>query len=268
MFHTIKNGTLEYLAADALSGSVHCFSTRLGGVSEGALASLNLGTHRGDKPENVLENYRILGRAVGFSPEQTVFTHQEHTNIILRVGAADRGTGLFRPQETVCDGLITNEPGVALVCFSADCTPVLLFDPVSRAVAAIHAGWRGTANGAVCKAVEAMEREFGARPEDIRAAIGPSIGQCCFETDEDVPQAMLDAFGPEAGRFIEKRGEKYFVDNKALNRLWLTRAGLRQIDVSPDCTMCRPDRFWSHRVTRGARGSLAGIIMLREDCTP
>ena len=157
MFHTIKNGTLEYLAADTLSGSVHCFSTRLGGVSEGALASLNLGTHRGDKPENVLENYRILGRAVGFSPEQTVFTRQEHTNIILRVGAADRGTGLFRPQETVCDGLITNEPGVALVCFSADCTPVLLFDPVSRA-------WpRTIRNRAMTVAICSRVRRFSGR---------------------------------------------------------------------------------------------------------
>ena len=93
MFHTIKQGTLEYLTADALEGSVHCFSTRLGGVSEGQLSSLNLGTHRGDKPENVRENYRILGKAVGFAPEETVFTRQEHTDLLLRVGRADCGTG-------------------------------------------------------------------------------------------------------------------------------------------------------------------------------
>ena len=265
MFHTIKNGSLEYLTADALSGSIHCFSTRYGGVSEGYLSSLNLGTHRGDLPENVQENYRILGQAVGFLPEETVFTRQLHTNTILRVGKKDCGTGLFREQEIVCDGLITNEPGVALVCFAADCTPVLLFDPENQAVAAAHAGWRGTASGIAARAVEAMVREFGSRPEAIRAAIGPSIGQCCFETDEDVPQAMLEAFGPEAERFIEKRGEKYFVDNKGLNRLWLTRAGLTQIDVSPDCTRCQPDRFWSHRVTGGERGSLAAIIKRKED---
>ena len=96
MFHTIKQGTLEYLTADALEGSVHCFSTRLGGVSEGQLSSLNLGTHRGDKPENVRENYRILGKAVGFAPEETVFTRQEHTDLLLRVGRADCGTGLDR----------------------------------------------------------------------------------------------------------------------------------------------------------------------------
>ena len=112
MFHTIHHGTLEYLTADALCGSVHCFSTRFGGVSEGALSSLNLGTHRGDKPENVRENYRILGAAAGFSPEETVFTRQEHTDLLLRVGEQDCGTGLEREQTAVCDGILTDEPGV------------------------------------------------------------------------------------------------------------------------------------------------------------
>ena len=143
MFHTIKHGTLEYLTADALEGAIHCFSTRYGGVSEGQFSTLNLGTSRGDKFENVVENYRILGSAVGFTPEEVVHTWQEHTDTILRVGKADRGKGLFRNQPEVCDGLITDEPGVALVCFAADCTPVLLFDPVKNVAAAVHAGWRG-----------------------------------------------------------------------------------------------------------------------------
>ena len=164
MFHTIKHGTLEYLTADALEGSVHCFSTRLGGVSEGQLSSLNLGTHRGDKPENVRENYRILGKAVGFAPEETVFTRQEHTDLLLRVGRADCGTGLDREQTTVCDGILTDEPGVALVCFAADCTPVLLFDPVRQAIAAVHAGWRGTAQGIAYKGNSAARRRISARP--------------------------------------------------------------------------------------------------------
>lgn len=146
MFHTIHHGTLEYLTADALSGSVHCFSTRFGGVSEGALSSLNLGTHRGDRPENVRENYRILGTAVGFSPEETIFTRQEHTDLLLRVGKQDCGTGLEREQTAVCDGLLTDEPGAALVCFGADCTTLLLFDPVRQAIAAVHA--RVARNGA------------------------------------------------------------------------------------------------------------------------
>lgn len=120
----------------------------------------------------MVKNYRILGAAVGFTPEEVVHTWQEHTDIILRVGKSDCGKGLFRNQPDVCDGLITNEPGVALVCFAADCTPILFYDPVQRVVAAIHAGWRGTANGIARKAVEKMIAEFGSRPEDICAAIG------------------------------------------------------------------------------------------------
>ncbi len=264
MFHTIKQGTLEYLTTDSLSDSVHCFSTRFGGVSEGYLASLNLGTHRGDAPENVRENYRILGAAVGFAPEQTVFTKQEHTDIIRRVGRDDCGTGLFREQTTVCDGLITDEPGVALCCFGADCTTILLSDPVTGALGAVHSGWRGTAMGIVSRAVEAMGREFGSRPADIRAAIGPCIGPCCFEVGPEVPEAMRNALGADAEACIAPRGEKFYVDLKGLNCLWLERAGLSGIDICPDCTKCQSSRFWSHRAAGNARGSQAAIIMRKE----
>ena len=263
MFHNIKIGALEYSVADSLEGAVHCFSTRLGGVSEGDLASLNLGVSRGDTPENVLKNYDILGEAVGFTKEQTVFTKQRHTDIIRVVDESNCGEGLFRDTPDICDGQITDRPGVALVTFSADCTPILLFDPVRRAIGAVHAGWRGTAQGIAAKAVEAMVREFGCRPDDIQAAIGPCIGKCCFETDRDVPQAMLDALGPKAVTAITQKGEKYFVDNKFCNALWLQRAGVGGLDISPDCTRCQPDRYWSHRAHGGQRGSLAGIIMLK-----
>lgn len=263
MFHNIRIGALEYSVADCLEGTAHCFSTRLGGVSEGHLASLNLGVHRGDVYENVLKNYDILGDAVGFRKEQTVFTKQRHTDIIRVVDETNCGEGLYRETPEICDGQITDRPGVALVTFSADCTPVLLYDPVRRAIGAVHAGWRGTAQGITAKAVEAMVREFGCRREDIQAAIGPCIGKCCFETDWDVPQAMLDALGPKAITGITQKGEKYFVDNKFLNTLWLQRAGIGGLDISPDCTKCSPDRYWSHRATQGARGSLAGIIMLK-----
>lgn len=262
MFQTIRHGTLEYLTSDTLRGSAHGFSTRLGGVSEGALASLNLGTHRGDKPENVWENYRILGRAIGFSPEQTVFTRQEHTDRLLVVGKADCGTGLLREQQTVCDGILTDEPEVALVCFGADCATVLLYDPVRQAIAAVHAGWRGMAQGIVYKAVMRMQQEFGCAPEHVRAAIGPCISRCCFEVGAEVPQAMREALGPAAEAAIVPCGEKYHVDLKSLGALWLQRAGVRQIDVCPACTMCQPERFWSHRITGAARGSQAAIIKL------
>lgn len=258
-----RKGALAYLSSELLSDTAHCFSTRFGGVSEGMLASLNLGTHRGDRPKNVLENYRILGQAVGFTPKQTVFTQQRHTDIVERVGRADCGRGLIRPVENVCDGLITDEPNVALTVFSADCTPILLYDPVRRAIGAVHSGWRGTAQGIVLRAVESMQREFGCRPENIRAAVGPCIGECCFETDAEVPEAMLAALGSEAESTVRPVGQKYYVNLKAVNVLWLHRCGVTQIDVSEECTACRPDRFWSHRRVGGNRGTLAAIIMLR-----
>jgi YfiH family protein len=263
-FITKHQGKLEYLTS-SLIPVPHAFSTRYGGVSEGYLASLNLGPHRGDKLENVVENYRILGEAVGFQPEDTVFTWQEHTDIVLRVGRNDRGTGLFREQETICDGLVTNEPGVALCAFSADCGTILLYDPVKGAIAAVHAGWRGTAAGIVKTAAGTMAREFGSRPQDIRAAIGPCISKCCFETDGDVPAAMLSLVGPEAAEAIEKTGEKYHVDLKWINGLWLRRAGVTQIDVSDACTACEPERFWSYRRAGGHRGSLCAVIVLPKE---
>lgn len=263
-FYVNKKNELEYLTSSALEGAVHCFSTRFGGVSEGVLASLNLGVHRGDRPANVWENYRHLGAAVGFDPKNTVFTKQVHSDIVQRVGRQDCGRGLVYPVEEARDGLVTDEPGVALTIFSADCTPVLLFDPVARAIGAAHAGWRGTAAGIAARTVEAMCREFGCRPENLRAAIGPCISQCCFETDSDVPEAMLAALGAEAQSAIRPAGEKYYVDLKQLNALWLRRAGVTEIDISCDCTACQPQRFWSHRRVGNQRGSLAAVVMLKE----
>lgn len=263
-FFLRKNGALEYWTCDGLQGAVHGFSTRLGGVSQGALSSLNLGTHRGDEPENVLKNYEILGNALGFSPEDTVFAKQLHTGIVRRVGREDRGAGLFRPVEEPRDGLVTNEPGVALTIFSADCTPVLFYDPVTKAVGGCHAGWRGTAAGIAKNTVEAMVREFGSDPKNIRAAIGPCIGPCCFETHSDVPETMEQALGSIARTAIKKlENGKFRVDLKALNALWLKAAGVRDISVCPDCTACRPERYWSHRIVGGQRGSMANIIMLK-----
>ena len=264
-FHVNHSGDLEYLTSPLLIDTPHCFSTRFGGVSEGALASLNLGVHRGDKPANVLENYRRLSEAVGFDPKRTVFTKQIHSDIIERVGVSDCGRGLIVPVENGCDGLVTNEPEVVLTVFSADCTPVLLYDPVAKAVGAVHAGWRGTAAAIVEKAVERMAAEFGSKPENIRAAIGPCISQCCFETDRDVPEAMLNAFGDAAKEAIRETGSKYYVNLKALNVLALTRAGVRQIDIATEGTACEPNRFWSHRRVGNARGSLAAMILLRGD---
>ena len=260
---TVRSGALEYLLADGITAP-HCFTTRLGGVSRGSLSSLNIGIHRGDLWENVLKNYEILGNALGFDSKNLVLSHQTHTDIVLRVGKEQAGAGLFAPELPECDGLITNEPGIALAVFTADCTPILLHDPVTGAVGAVHAGWRGTAASIAAKAVEAMAREFGCRPENIRAAIGPNIGACCFQTDADVPDAMLEAFGEEAKAFITPKAEKYYVNLKEINALVLRRAGVRHIDISTECTVCQCHRFWSHRVTKGDRGSQGAIIVCKE----
>lgn len=259
----VQSGALEYLLADGITAP-HCFTTRLGGVSRGSLSSLNIGIHRGDLWENVLKNYEILGNALGFDSKNLVLSHQTHTDIVLRVGKEQAGAGLFAPELPECDGLITNEPGIALAVFTADCTPILLHDPVTGAVGAVHAGWRGTAASIAAKAVEAMAREFGCRPENIRAAIGPNIGACCFQTDADVPDAMLEAFGEEAKAFITPKAEKYYVNLKEINALVLRRAGVRHIDISTECTVCQCHRFWSHRVTKGDRGSQGAIIVCKE----
>lgn len=257
-------GKLEYLTSDLLEVP-HCFSTRLGGVSTGALSSLNLGLGRGDSLENVMENYRILGNAVGFSLEDLVFARQTHTDIVRAVTAENSGEGLYRPVPSECDGLITNTPGVALTVFTADCTPILLWDSVTGAVGAVHAGWRGTVADIVGKAVRAMHQCYGSRPADIHGAIGPNIGMCCFETDEDVPHAVEQLLGPEADRFILSRGGKFHVDLKGANRYLLNRAGVEAVDVSEACTACQQNRFWSHRLVGQKRGSMAAIIVCKGD---
>ena len=260
---TQKFGTLEYLTADGIAVP-HCFTTRLGGVSKGIWESMNIGLHRGDDPENVRKNYEILGGCIGFTTDDLVLTRQTHSDIVRRVGRADCA-GIDHRQYPECDALITNEPGVTLVVFTADCTPILLHDPVTGAVGAVHAGWRGTAAGIVKKCVEKMVSEYGCDPADICAAIGPNIGQCCFETDTDVPEALLTALGSEMKEFIEFYGDtgKYHVDLKEANAMWLRRAGVRNIEISISCTACRPDRYWSHRVVGNDRGSQGAIIVCK-----
>lgn len=258
-----KEGNLEYLTAEGI-GSPHAFTTRLGGVSEGIFASLNFGISRGDDPKNVAENYRILADAVGFDLKKLVLTRQTHTDIVRVVTEKDCLNSLYNRDYPECDGLVTNTSGVALMVFTADCTPILFHDPVTGAVGAAHAGWRGTAAGIAARTVEQMCKAFGSRPEDIRAAIGPNIGACCFETDGDVPEAMLAALGEEAKPLIRPVGEKFYLDLKGLNALWLRRSGVTAIEVSTECTVCASHRYWSHRVTRGQRGAQGAVIVCRE----
>lgn len=256
---------VSFSAADGMDGAVHGFSTRLGGASEGIYASLNLGLHRGDDPSHVRENFRRFCAALGADMDRLVFSRQVHGAAVRVCTAADAGIGLDREVPYEADALVTDVPGLPLAVFTADCIPILLFDPVRRAVGAVHAGWRGTALGIAPLAVETMCNCYGCAPSDIRAAIGPGISRCCFETHEDVPNAMTEAMGAAALPYITAdTGGKFHVDLKGLNACRLEHAGLApdHIAVSADCTACLSDRYWSHRITQGQRGSQAALIQL------
>ncbi len=259
----IEQDGLVWTAAENISVP-HMFTTRRGGVSEGQLSSMNIGTRRGDKTENVLKNYEILGNAIGFDPKRSVHTKQTHTDIVRVADESLWGAGLYAPELSDCDALITNTPGTALVIFTADCTPILLYDPVTGAVGAAHAGWRGTAADIAGKTVRAMTEHFGCDPKNIRAAIGPNIGACCFETDRDVPDAIYALLGEAAAPHIVRKGEKYHPDLKRINACLLARAGVRCVDISDHCTACDPALYWSHRRVGNARGSQGAIILCEE----
>jgi len=261
---TQSKGPVTYLLSDQIAVP-HGFTTRLGGVSTGSQASLNLAYGRGDTMENVSANIHILAEAVGFDPDRLVLTRQTHSNIVRVVTEADC-RGLCHRDYPECDGLVTNVQGLALMIFTADCTPLLLWDPVTGAVGAAHAGWRGTAQDIAGKTVEAMVSAFGCHPRDIRAAIGPNIGPCHFQTDEDVPNALLAAFGTEAQTCIRREGTKFYPDLKAINALALRRRGVSQVECSDVCTYCDSDLFWSHRVTGGSRGSQGAVIQCKGGC--
>lgn len=260
-FTTCEHDGVVFLRSSLLPVP-HAFSTRLGGVSPAPWDSLNLRPGMGDGQSALRENYRRFCYCAGVNMDRLVLSKQVHETTVRLCTADDAGKGLSRERDYTADGLVTDEKDLPLAVFSADCGVILLHDPVSGAVGGVHAGWRGCAGGILEKAVRAMGQNFGARPENVLAALGPCIGPCCFETDSDVPEAMRSALGTESEPFLERRGPKYHVDLAGLNRAWLLRAGLLpgHIDVSGLCTACRPDLFWSHRRMGEARGVQAAVI--------
>ena len=237
-FHDHTENGITVLQSDLLCGSIrHGFSTRTGGVSPAPWDSLNLGVGRGDDLANVQENFRRLCGVLGLSHQRAVLSKQVHEDNIRLVTEADCGKGLFRQRDyTSVDAMICREKHIPLVVFSADCGTILLYDPVQEA--------------------------FGTEPGDLLAATGPSIGACCFETDDDVPEAMRRALGAAAEPYMVRRGEKWHIDLKGINALWLRQAGVQRIDVCPDCTGCHPERWWSHRKMGDRRGAQAALIAL------
>lgn len=251
------------------------FSVRQGGVSSGCYSGMNLSFGRGDDDENVHENFRRLGAAAGFMPEELVLPHQLHTTNVRKVTASERGCGIIfpRPEEAV-DGQVTDEPGVVLIAYGADCVPVYFCDPVRKAVGICHAGWRGSLNDIPGETVALMESAYGCRRSDIFALIGPSICRDCYETGPEVAEAFTERFGHDAERerLILKKAEnsdRFYLDLWEVNRLNLLDAGILSghIGISGYCTKCHHDMLFSHRYHGDARGTNAGFIFIKNKVT-
>ena len=243
---------------------VHGISTRHGGVSGQPWSSLNLGLHVGDKAEDVIENRQLFCSSLGINGEKAVTCQQVHGEQIARVTAEKRGAGFRDIADAVpeTDALITNEPDVPLMLFFADCTPILLADPVRRAVGLAHGGWKGTLRSIAAKTVAAMQREFGCLPENMLAAIGPSIGSCCYQVGSEVAAQFEAAFPGFASQILLKEADNIRLDLQRANTLQLQEAGLRvsNIAASHVCTACNNSQFFSYRADKGKTGRIAAII--------
>lgn len=267
-----ENGGVCYLTFPILEreGVVHAFSTRLGGVSTGIYASMNLSFHREDDPEAVMENHRRLAAAVGYDPDRLVFSDQVHDTVIRKVTREDAGKGIIRETDIIgIDGLVTNEPELPLMTFYADCVPLYFYDPVHRVAALAHSGWRGTRARMGRCMVRYMEQEYGCRPEDIIGVVGPSICQNCYEISEDVAEEFRTSFPeqilPELLR--DDHNGKYHLNLHRANEYILQDAGLQpeHIGVTDLCTCCNPKLLFSHRASKGRRGNLGAVIMLTKE---
>ena len=269
--HRLADGSevplLHFPLLDQTGIVEHCFTTRMGGVSEDIFSTMNLSFTRGDKEEAVLENYRRLGEAMGVSPQDFVCTDQTHTTNVLRVGKEDCGNGVTKPRPyTDVDGLVTNEPGVVLSTFFADCVPLYFVDPVHRAIGMSHSGWRGTVGRMGARTLEKMQEEFGTEAKDVIAAVGPSICQECYEVSRDVAEEFQKEFkGHESEILIDKGNDKFLLDLWKCNEIVMLEAGIlkEHLAVTNICTCCNPTLLFSHRASKGRRGNLGAFMFLK-----
>jgi polyphenol oxidase len=218
--------------------------------------------------KHVRSNRKLICKSMGLTLDDWVNARQQHTDHIERVYLDDRGRGAHSSEDCFpgTDGLVTNEPGILLAAFFADCVPLLMLDPRNRAVGVIHAGWKGTAQKIAAKGVKKMADEFGTQPDDVLIGIGPAIGPCCYEVDEPVIQQFpADLFGDCL--LPAKQEGKAFLDLAEANRYQLILAGVRpeHIETMALCTCCHTDWFFSHRKENGRTGRLAAVIALRND---
>ena len=260
---------LSYPALERTGLVKHGFSTRLGGVSSGMWSTMNLSFTRGDDERCVRENFKRIAEAIGIPEQSIVCSDQTHTVNVRRVTRGDCGNGLTREKSFFdVDGMITDEPGVALATFYADCVPLYFVDVRRKAIGLSHSGWRGTVNRMGARTVEAMEREFGTDPKDLVAAIGPSICMDCYEVSSDVADQFVRDF-PEKIHdtiLLDKKNGKYQLNLWEANRFVLEDAGIprERISMPQLCTCCNPEFLFSHRASGGRRGNLGAFLMLED----
>jgi len=261
-----KNGKIHFIEPQLMTASGNLaagFTTRHEGVSRPPYNSLNLGLNTNDSVHSVQGNRSLLSRAFGAKIEQLLTVTQVHGTDILVVDAPNQDFTHFLKLE--CDGIVTNQRRIMIGVGVADCLPLLMFDPVRQVIAVLHAGWKGTAAGIARKGVAAMVNDFGSRPGDIHAAIGPGIGPCCYEVDEPVSEA----FAAESAIWHESTSEigrgKWKLDLTAANRLQLLDCGLssERIETTHQCVCCTPELFFSYRRDKCETGRHLGFILLR-----
>lgn len=264
--------SLTLIQSDILGDSnhvVHAFSTRQGGVSRGPYATLNLGTSVGDDPAAVEENRRRFFGTFGIQSSQVVRVKQVHGDGVLTVTedlVSRRGfPGVLLDERYEYDALVTNLPDLALVVSTADCLPLLIHDPVHRAVAAVHAGWRSTAKRIAARALEAMAVAYGTDPKDCQVTIGPGIRGCCYEVGDEVTRAMAVALPTWEGHAEGTRPNHWRLDLAGVNRAMLEAAGIRTRRIADValCTACRTDLFFSHRAEKPRTGRMMNLILIR-----
>ncbi|TYQ15582.1 UNVERIFIED_CONTAM: hypothetical protein Cloal_2053 [Acetivibrio alkalicellulosi] len=242
----------------------HCFTTRNGGVSKSEYQSLNMAFNKSDDRKNVEENYKRVAKSIDIDIKNMVFSNQVHDSKIRVVNEDDRGKGIIRESDIIgFDGLVTNVKNVALVTFYADCVPVFLFDPVKTVISLVHSGWRGTVKNISVEAVKLMKEEYGSIESNIEVIIGPSIGRCCFEVEDDaLKEFEKNAYWSEL--LYNKDGIKWKVDLQSLIIKSLIYQGLRDENIfnCKICTKCNKDMFFSHRGHKGKTGTLAAIMQI------
>lgn len=268
---TLNNAdTVPYLTYNSLSEINfinHAFSTRLSGVSEGEFTSMNMAFNRGDNPESVTENYKRICKSAGFDFDSLTASAQDHNTFVRAVTSENKGVGIYKPRDLhSVDALVTNEKGVTLVTYYADCTPLFFVDTKKKAIGLAHAGWRGTVGRIGEKVVNKMTELYGTNPADIVAAIGPAISVCCYEVDKPCADNFYALSDLDSSRFVfPKENGKYMIDLLETNRQILVAAGVENenITLSDLCTNCNSELLWSHRATKGKRGTMSAFMCIK-----